>query len=102
MKVHAFTILAVLLAASVSLRGQDLTIANARIIVSNGTVIERGSIVVRGGKIVSVATGAPSSPAGQVIAGHPRSDCQTSTTSPASSAGSGRFLPFTGASEFPS
>src|SRR5882672_3066658 len=49
------------------LSAQDLTITNARIIVSNGTVIERGSIVVRGGKIVSVAAGAPSAPAGQVF-----------------------------------
>ena len=33
-----------------SLGAQDLTITNARIIVANGSVIERGSIVVRGGK----------------------------------------------------
>src|SRR5205814_197635 len=43
------------------------TITNARIIGVNGTVIERGSIVVRGGKIVSVATGAASASSGQVI-----------------------------------
>src|SRR6185436_9326832 len=49
------------------LAAQDLTITNARIVVGNGTVIERGSIVVRGGKIVSVAAGAPSTTAGQVI-----------------------------------
>ena len=41
---------------------QDLTITNARIIVANGTVIDRGSIVVRAGKIVSAGAGAPSSP----------------------------------------
>jgi imidazolonepropionase-like amidohydrolase len=46
---------------------QDATIANARIIVSNGTVIEHGSIVVRGGKIVSVAAGAPAKPVGKLI-----------------------------------
>ena len=46
---------------------QDATITNARIIVSNGTVIDRGSIVIRGGKIVSVAAGAPSARVGQVI-----------------------------------
>ena len=45
--------------ATTPLAAQDLTITNARIIVGNGTVIERGSIVVRGGKIVSVAAGAP-------------------------------------------
>jgi imidazolonepropionase-like amidohydrolase len=46
---------------------QDVTITNARIIVSNGTVIERGSIVVRAGKIVSVSTGAPSAASGRTI-----------------------------------
>jgi imidazolonepropionase-like amidohydrolase len=46
---------------------QDVTITNARIIGPNATVIERGSIVVRGGKIVSVAPGAPSSTAGRTI-----------------------------------
>jgi imidazolonepropionase-like amidohydrolase len=49
------------------LAAQDLTITNARIVVGNGTVIERGSIVVRGGKIVSVAAGAPASTSGQTI-----------------------------------
>ena len=46
---------------------QDLTITNARIIVANGTVIDRGSIVVRAGKIVSVAPGAPSGSSGRTI-----------------------------------
>jgi imidazolonepropionase-like amidohydrolase len=46
---------------------QDLTITNARIIGPDATVIERGSIVVRGGKIVSVAAEAPASPAGRTI-----------------------------------
>jgi imidazolonepropionase-like amidohydrolase len=49
------------------LYAQDVTITNARIIGTNGNVIERGSIVVRAGKIVSVAAGAPTAPAGQVI-----------------------------------
>ena len=49
-----------------SLWAQDLTITNARIIGPNATVIERGSIVVRSGKIVSVAAGAPSA-AGRTI-----------------------------------
>ena len=35
--------------------------------MGNGTVINNGSIVVRGGKIVSVAAGKPASTAGQVI-----------------------------------
>src|SRR5438132_10671133 len=49
------------------LSAQDVTITNARIVVANGTVIERGSIVVRGGKIVSVAPGAPSGVSGKII-----------------------------------
>jgi imidazolonepropionase-like amidohydrolase len=40
-----------------SLTAQDLVIANARIIVSNGNVINDGSIVIRGGRIASVAAG---------------------------------------------
>lgn len=46
---------------------QDLTITNVRIIGPNASVIERGSIVVRGGKIASVAAGAPAATAGRVI-----------------------------------
>lgn len=46
---------------------QDVTITNARIIGPNASVIESGSIVVRGGKIVSVAAGAPSATSGRVI-----------------------------------
>jgi imidazolonepropionase-like amidohydrolase len=54
-----------------SLSAQDLTIINARIVdanrVANGGVIERGSIVMRAGKIVSVQAGAPSGSAGKTI-----------------------------------
>jgi imidazolonepropionase-like amidohydrolase len=53
--------------ALASLSAQDLTITNTRIIGPNASVIERGSIVIRGGKIVSVAAGAPSAGAGQTI-----------------------------------
>jgi imidazolonepropionase-like amidohydrolase len=53
--------------AAAPLAAQDLTITNAHIVVGNGQVIERGSIVVRGGRIVSVAAGAPASTSGQVI-----------------------------------
>jgi imidazolonepropionase-like amidohydrolase len=38
---------------------QNLVVSNARIIVGTGQVIENGSIVVSGGKIASVAAGAP-------------------------------------------
>ena len=37
---------------------QDLAITNARVIVGNGTTITSGSLIVRGGKIVSVSAGA--------------------------------------------
>jgi imidazolonepropionase-like amidohydrolase len=39
------------------LAAQNLVITNARIITGAGTVIERGSIVVRDGRIVSTAAG---------------------------------------------
>jgi imidazolonepropionase-like amidohydrolase len=42
---------------SQTLTAQDLVITNARIIVGNGTVIDQGSIVIRGGRIQSVAAG---------------------------------------------
>jgi imidazolonepropionase-like amidohydrolase len=47
-----------------------VTITNAHIVVANGTVIDRGSIVVRAGKIVSVSAGAPpaaGSPGAKII-----------------------------------
>src|ERR1700680_89525 len=37
---------------------QDLAITNARVIVGNGTIINSGTLIVRGGKIVSVSAGA--------------------------------------------
>lgn len=60
-------LLSFLFGATASLAAQDLTITNVRIIAANGAMIERGSIVVRGGSIVSVAPGAPSARAGTVI-----------------------------------
>ncbi|PYS33071.1 MAG: hypothetical protein DMG14_32630 [Acidobacteria bacterium] len=68
MKRHTFTMFAWLtLGALAPLSAQDLTITNARIIVANGTVIERGSIVVRAGKIVSVTPGGPTAASGATI-----------------------------------
>ena len=72
MKRNTFGVLASLaLGALASLSAQDLTITNARIVdanrVANGAVIERGSIVVRAGKIVSVQAGAPTATAGKTI-----------------------------------
>ncbi|HYK60878.1 MAG TPA: amidohydrolase family protein [Bryobacteraceae bacterium] len=60
-----FSITLAVLASSLS--AQDLTIVNARIIGPNAAEIERGSIVVRGGKIVSVSPGAPQAPVGRTI-----------------------------------
>src|SRR5512134_3291314 len=37
---------------------QDIAITNARIIVGSGQVINSGTIIVKGGKIVSVTAGA--------------------------------------------
>jgi imidazolonepropionase-like amidohydrolase len=57
---------ALLLAAcsslSPALHAQDLAINNLRIVVGNGTVIERGSILIRGGKIAAVASAASNAP----------------------------------------
>ncbi len=59
--------LALLMLAAGAAFAQDLTITNVRIIGPNATVVERGSIVVRGGKIASVAAGAPAATAGRTI-----------------------------------
>src|SRR6185295_17904274 len=68
MKNFTLTLLACLmLGALTPLFAQDVTITNARIIVANGTVIERGSIVVRAGKIVSVVAGTPAGMNGTLI-----------------------------------
>ncbi len=58
---------ATLIAALALARGssaQDLIVTNARILDGKGGIIERGSVVVRDGKIVSVASGAPPRTAG--------------------------------------
>ena len=56
-----------ILSAAQAAAAQDVTITNARIVVGNGQVIERGSVVVKGGRIASVASGAPSAPAGRTL-----------------------------------
>jgi imidazolonepropionase-like amidohydrolase len=60
-------LLGLVLGAPEILAAQDLTITNARIIGANGSVIERGSIVVRAGTIVSVTPGASSAASGTVV-----------------------------------
>src|SRR2546427_2307595 len=58
------------LAAERHLSAQDLAITNARIVVGNGTVIERGSIVVRGGRLASVSAGGANVTGVQTIDAH--------------------------------
>ena len=58
-----FALVAFLLAFTPA-SAQDLVITNARVIVGNGTVIEKGSIVVRNGRIASVGAAAANAPAG--------------------------------------
>src|SRR4051812_49036006 len=60
---------------------QDLVITNARIIVGNGTVIDQGTIVVRGGRIASVSPGR-AAPAGR-NAGGQTIDARGATAMPA-------------------
>jgi len=60
-----------LLIGALNLPAQDLVITNARIIVGNGTVIDRGSIVIRGGRLTSVAADAAANASGvQAIDAH--------------------------------
>jgi imidazolonepropionase-like amidohydrolase len=58
---------ALLLLAGAAANAQSVTITNARILDGTGKVIERGSVVVRDGKIASVAAGAPAAVAGRTI-----------------------------------
>ena len=46
---------------------QDLVITNGRVLDGTGRIVERGTVVVRGGKIVSVGQGAPAGNAGRTI-----------------------------------
>jgi len=57
---------AALLLASTA-QAQSLTITHARILDGTGKVIDNGSLVVRDGKILSVAAGAPAATAGRII-----------------------------------
>src|SRR5688572_31407820 len=46
---------------------QNLTITNGRILDGTGRVVERGTVVVRDGKIVSVSANAPTAAGGVTI-----------------------------------
>jgi len=56
--------LTLLLAVTGSAAAQDLVISNARIIVGNGQIIEKGAVVVKDGRIASVGAGAAPSVSG--------------------------------------
>ena len=56
LRVILAALVAVVIGAGVA-TAQDVAITNARIIVGSGQVINSGTIVVRGGKIVSVTQG---------------------------------------------
>jgi imidazolonepropionase-like amidohydrolase len=63
----AVALVVVLGGAGAPAAAQDLTITNVRIIGPDASVVEGGSIVVRGGKIVSAGPGRPSTTAGTTI-----------------------------------
>lgn len=67
--VRATLMIAVLMLAPQATQAQDLVIANVRIIVGNGSVINQGSIVIRGGRIASVSAAAANVPGVQVVDG---------------------------------
>lgn len=54
-------------ATAAAVFAQDLTITNARVITGTGQVIERGSVVVRNGRIASVGAAVPSMQGGRTI-----------------------------------
>jgi imidazolonepropionase-like amidohydrolase len=55
------------IASAAPLAAQDLVITNARVLDGAGGVVERGAVVVEGGKIASVSSTVPSAPRGRVI-----------------------------------
>ncbi len=59
-----------ILSGNCGLSAQNLVIRNARIIIGNGTVIDRGSIVIRNGRLASVAAGTPNVSAVETIDAH--------------------------------
>jgi imidazolonepropionase-like amidohydrolase len=67
MKPRAIAIFASLTLGAFSLAAQNATIVNARIIGPDASVIERGWIFMRGGRIVSLAAGSPSAISGKMI-----------------------------------
>jgi imidazolonepropionase-like amidohydrolase len=67
LRMKKWLVLASLVLAARTADAQSLVLTNARILDGNGRVIERGSIVVRDGRIASVAAGAADAQGGRVI-----------------------------------
>jgi imidazolonepropionase-like amidohydrolase len=66
-------LIVLLFVAAAPAAAQNLVISNARVVDGTGRVIERGHVIVRDGKIASVAAGAPARVAGaRVIDGRGR------------------------------
>ena len=57
MKGHLTSVLAISVAICAPVAAQDIVVTNARILDGTGRVIERGSVLVRDGRIVSVSAG---------------------------------------------
>ena len=62
-------VLTITLTGASSLTAQDLAINNVRIIVGTGQVIEQGTIVIRGGRIVSASAGNTAAPGVRALDG---------------------------------
>lgn len=69
MTIRSMVLGGLLVALAAPAIAQDLTITNARIVVTPDQIIENGSIVVQDGRISSVTAGAPAQTVGQVIDG---------------------------------
>ena len=62
-------VVTITIAGASSLTAQDLAINNVRIIVGTGQVIEQGTIVIRGGRIVSASAGNTAAPGVRALDG---------------------------------
>ena len=62
-------VVTITIAGASSLTAQDLAINNVRIIAGTGQVIEQGTIVIRGGRIVSASAGNTAAPGVRALDG---------------------------------
>ena len=78
-------VLALALTFAMAARAQDLVITNARILDGTGLSIDRGSIVVEDGRIVSVAAGTATARGALSSTQQERPFCRVSSTRTATS-----------------